>query len=229
MAEPVALHMDELVEEILLRFPPDDPTRLLDAALVCKRWCRLITDRGFHHRFRKHHRTPWCWASSASTEARGPTSQPPLLPVQRLPPRPDPFTGDLLELPKSLPLQLRRYRHSWNAAVLHASSPSGASTCDHLDCRREPFLVVLMGTSHVEPCALAGNALYFMAARKQSIRIPLKYKFDAGEISRVNILPYQECPVLLTETEYGGLGFAALKDSRLHLWSRDDGPSGHLG
>ncbi|RCV10339.1 hypothetical protein SETIT_2G104600v2 [Setaria italica] len=202
MAEPVALHMDELVEEILLRFPPDDPARLLNAALVCKRWCRLITDCGFHHRFRKHHRTPWCWASSASTEARGPTSHPP--------PR----------SPCATPT---------TAAVLHASSPSGASTCDHLDCRREPFLVVLMGTSHVEPYALAGNALYFMAARKQSIRIPLKYKFDAGEISRVNILPYQECPVLLTETEYGGLGFAALKDSQLHLWSRDDGPSGHLG
>jgi len=34
-APPAAL-MDELVEEILLRIPPDDPARLLRAALVCK-------------------------------------------------------------------------------------------------------------------------------------------------------------------------------------------------
>ncbi|TVU40391.1 hypothetical protein EJB05_13854, partial [Eragrostis curvula] len=50
---PAAL-MEELVEEILLRFPPDDPTRLFRAAVVCKDW-----RHGFRQRFREfHHRTP---------------------------------------------------------------------------------------------------------------------------------------------------------------------------
>ncbi|CAM0148613.1 unnamed protein product [Urochloa decumbens] len=48
---PAAL-ADELVEEILLRSPPDDPARLVHAALVCKRWCRLISAHAFRRRFR---------------------------------------------------------------------------------------------------------------------------------------------------------------------------------
>ncbi|CAD6252174.1 unnamed protein product [Miscanthus lutarioriparius] len=36
MPPPAAL-MDELVEEFLLRLPPDDPASLVNAALVCKR------------------------------------------------------------------------------------------------------------------------------------------------------------------------------------------------
>ncbi|TVU41462.1 hypothetical protein EJB05_14981, partial [Eragrostis curvula] len=49
--------MDDLVEEILLRFPPDDPGSLLNAALVCKTWCRVVSGPGFNRRFREfHHR-----------------------------------------------------------------------------------------------------------------------------------------------------------------------------
>ncbi|TVU40388.1 hypothetical protein EJB05_13851, partial [Eragrostis curvula] len=56
---PPAALMEELVEEILLRFPPDDPARLFRAAVVCKCWHRLICGRGFRRRFREfHHRTP---------------------------------------------------------------------------------------------------------------------------------------------------------------------------
>ncbi|WVZ61639.1 hypothetical protein U9M48_011483 [Paspalum notatum var. saurae] len=54
---PPAL-MDELVEEVLLRFPPDDPASLVRAALVSKLWCRLISGHGFRRRFREIHRTP---------------------------------------------------------------------------------------------------------------------------------------------------------------------------
>ncbi|KAL6647734.1 hypothetical protein ACP70R_015171 [Stipagrostis hirtigluma subsp. patula] len=50
--------MDELVEEVLLRVPPDDPARLLRAALVCKRWGRLVSGRGFRRRYRDLHRAP---------------------------------------------------------------------------------------------------------------------------------------------------------------------------
>jgi hypothetical protein len=47
--------MDELVEEILVRFPPDDPASLVRAALVCKPWCRLVSGTAFHRRFREFH------------------------------------------------------------------------------------------------------------------------------------------------------------------------------
>ncbi|KAG0542433.1 hypothetical protein BDA96_02G103700 [Sorghum bicolor] len=47
--------MEELVEEVLLRFPPDDPASLVRAALVSKPWCRLIAGRGFRRRFRELH------------------------------------------------------------------------------------------------------------------------------------------------------------------------------
>ncbi|PUZ68855.1 hypothetical protein GQ55_2G061600 [Panicum hallii var. hallii] len=50
--------MNELVEEILLRLPPGDPSSLARAAVVCKRWCRIISDRGFRRRFVRRHPTP---------------------------------------------------------------------------------------------------------------------------------------------------------------------------
>ncbi|TVU03853.1 hypothetical protein EJB05_50591, partial [Eragrostis curvula] len=53
-----AVLMEELVEDILLRFPPADPARLFRAAVVCKCWRRLICSRDFRRRFREfHHRT----------------------------------------------------------------------------------------------------------------------------------------------------------------------------
>ncbi|CAL4887591.1 unnamed protein product [Urochloa decumbens] len=56
-AQPAAL-MEELVEEVLVRIPPDDPASLVCAALVCKRWCRLISGASFRRRFRELHPAP---------------------------------------------------------------------------------------------------------------------------------------------------------------------------
>ncbi|CAL5077909.1 unnamed protein product [Urochloa decumbens] len=50
--------MEEIFEEMLLRFPPDDPASLVRAALVSKRWCRLIAGSRFRRRFRELHRAP---------------------------------------------------------------------------------------------------------------------------------------------------------------------------
>ncbi|CAN6272875.1 unnamed protein product [Urochloa humidicola] len=52
---PPAALMEELVEEFLIRIPPDDPASLVRAALVCKRWCRLISGASFRRRFRELH------------------------------------------------------------------------------------------------------------------------------------------------------------------------------
>ncbi|GJN24349.1 hypothetical protein PR202_gb12086 [Eleusine coracana subsp. coracana] len=47
--------LEELVEEILIRLPPDDPASLVRAALVYKPWRCLISESGFRRRF---HRNP---------------------------------------------------------------------------------------------------------------------------------------------------------------------------
>lgn len=58
MPPPPPALFDEMVEEVLLRFPPDDPKLLLRATLVCKRWRRIVSDPGFRRRFSQLHRTP---------------------------------------------------------------------------------------------------------------------------------------------------------------------------
>ncbi|KAJ1269814.1 hypothetical protein BS78_06G006700 [Paspalum vaginatum] len=57
MAAPPPLMMEELIEDILLRMPPDDPAWLVRGALVCKQWFRLISCPAFRRRFHELHRT----------------------------------------------------------------------------------------------------------------------------------------------------------------------------
>ncbi|XP_044947799.1 uncharacterized protein LOC123397234 [Hordeum vulgare subsp. vulgare] len=51
------LDNDDLLRKILLLLPPQ-PSSLLRASVVCKRWRRLVSDPGFLRRFRAHHRKP---------------------------------------------------------------------------------------------------------------------------------------------------------------------------
>ncbi|TVU40723.1 hypothetical protein EJB05_14196, partial [Eragrostis curvula] len=44
--------MEDLVEEILLRLPPDEPAHRVHAALVCKSWLRILHDSAFLRRYR---------------------------------------------------------------------------------------------------------------------------------------------------------------------------------
>ncbi|RLM85708.1 hypothetical protein C2845_PM04G01290 [Panicum miliaceum] len=58
MAPPLPEEL--VVDEALVRFPPDDPASLVRAALVSTRWCRLISGahHGFSRRYRDLHRSP---------------------------------------------------------------------------------------------------------------------------------------------------------------------------
>ncbi|XP_044392391.1 uncharacterized protein [Triticum aestivum] len=49
---------DELVEEILIRLPPDDPACLLRASLVCKDWGGILSRPAFRRRLHELHQTP---------------------------------------------------------------------------------------------------------------------------------------------------------------------------
>ncbi|CAL5091880.1 unnamed protein product [Urochloa decumbens] len=150
--------MDELVEEVLIRVPPDDPATLVRATLVCKRWCRLIAGASFRRRFRELHPRPpmlgYLYRRRDGTDFV-PTSF-------RLPHAVcegwsvldarhgrvlvvdlaelalivwDPVTDDLRSLPTPwFPLSMG------NMVLLCATA-----NCDHRDCRGGPFLVVAAG------------------------------------------------------------------------------------
>ncbi|XP_037443941.1 uncharacterized protein LOC119312319 [Triticum dicoccoides] len=55
---PPPVLMDELVEEVLLRLPPDDPASLFRASAVCKPWRIILAGPRFRRRYREFHGTP---------------------------------------------------------------------------------------------------------------------------------------------------------------------------
>ncbi|XP_037459394.1 uncharacterized protein LOC119330385 isoform X2 [Triticum dicoccoides] len=50
--------LDELVEEVFLRLPPDDPAALVRASLASKPWLALLTGPAFRGRYREFHGAP---------------------------------------------------------------------------------------------------------------------------------------------------------------------------
>ncbi|TVU41821.1 hypothetical protein EJB05_15375, partial [Eragrostis curvula] len=164
---PLLTHLlDELVGEILVRLPPDEPADILRASLVCKRWSRLLSDPAFGRRYRELHRAPPLLGFFHNTYESGPVPRfvstvaspcsPPALHcsnwwtldcrhdrvlIHRFG-RPDlvvfdPLTGEQPHLP------LPPYSHFFCAGAVLCS----VAGCDHLDCHGGPFLVVFVGTN----------------------------------------------------------------------------------
>ncbi|CAN6181015.1 unnamed protein product [Urochloa humidicola] len=161
--------MDDLVEEVLIRCPPSDPARLARAALVCKRWCRILADAGFRHRFRERHRAPpmlglllrhesssTSFAATSSFRPRGGDlrgrraldSRHGRVLLARLPVLQTRLENNLSVWDPitgedlELPKQPRHHEivpFGWNAAVLCANG-----SCEHLGCHRGPFLIVIV-------------------------------------------------------------------------------------
>uniref|UniRef100_A0ACD6A915 Uncharacterized protein n=1 Tax=Avena sativa TaxID=4498 RepID=A0ACD6A915_AVESA len=50
--------MDELVEEVLLRLPPEDPASFVRSSAACKPWRRILAAPRFRRRYREFHGTP---------------------------------------------------------------------------------------------------------------------------------------------------------------------------
>jgi hypothetical protein len=50
--------LEELLEQIFLRLPPDEPACLVRASLASKRWLALLTGPRFRRRYREHHAAP---------------------------------------------------------------------------------------------------------------------------------------------------------------------------
>ncbi|VAI40326.1 unnamed protein product [Triticum turgidum subsp. durum] len=58
MSPPAPALLDELLEEIFLRLPPDEPEHLVRASLSSKRWLGLLSGARFRGRYRELHGAP---------------------------------------------------------------------------------------------------------------------------------------------------------------------------
>ena len=162
---------EDLVEEILLRVPPDEPAHLIRASLVCKAWSCILSDGGFRRRYCRFHRTPPHLLGYICNDYCEPG--PLFVPATTFSPAPldvslsytvlDCRHGRVLiddgnnSSPRglivwdpitgnrqhlSLPAFLQENLRSFTGAVLCARHG-----CDHLDCHAGgPFLVVFVGT-----------------------------------------------------------------------------------
>lgn len=159
---------DELVEEILLRLPPDDPSSLLRASLVCKPWQRIVSHPNFLRCLGALHRAPPVLGFLHNLQDdRIPRFVPTTASSFSLP-APDrrsckaldcrhgralflkgaqdllvwePNTGDQ----RSVPAPAAFKQGFPNAAVICA-----ADGCDHRDCHGGPFRVVFVFTDDEE-------------------------------------------------------------------------------
>ncbi|KAL6647732.1 hypothetical protein ACP70R_015169 [Stipagrostis hirtigluma subsp. patula] len=164
--------MEELVEEVLLRFPPEDPASLARAALVCRGWRRIVSDPFFRRRFRELHgaaapmlgflcnlrdddgvyvarffpAAPFCRPQVDLLDRRALDARHGRVLLTGMPGSDlvvwDPVTDGWWQLPA--PSLHRPW--SWNAAVLCAAH----GTCDHLDCHHGPFLVVFVDSDDAQ-------------------------------------------------------------------------------
>ncbi|XP_039801729.1 uncharacterized protein LOC120666022 isoform X2 [Panicum virgatum] len=167
MAPPPPELMPELVGEILLRLPPEDPASLLRAALVCKPWLRTLCNPTFRRRYGAFHRTPpllgllhrLMVVQEDAPERLAPTTAAPLSPYP--------------DRRRTRPLDCRHGRvllhvadGGWHFIVwdpvtggqqrlLEPGIPwliysvavfCAVAGCDHLDCHDGPFRVVFIAT-----------------------------------------------------------------------------------
>ncbi|KAL6647777.1 hypothetical protein ACP70R_015214 [Stipagrostis hirtigluma subsp. patula] len=278
MAPPPEL-MDDVTAEILLRVPPDEPAHLFRAALVCKPWLRLLTDPAFLRRYRAFHRTPPLLGflhdlvpiddsrtlRFVPTAAASPLPQPAFaywaldcrhgrvlldmgvysgnLAVW------DPITGDL-----------QRLRDHEMPFCLYFSSVvlCTVGSCNHLDCKGGPFLVVSLGSDDLagimracvyssESGAWGASATvdvgpnYFVDAKRGALigdeiyftlklgaKI-LKYDLDKHCLFAIEPPDVYHGGAVLMPTEDSSLGFAGVRGSSLYLWSRKVNAKGIAG
>ncbi|KAL6647186.1 hypothetical protein ACP70R_014623 [Stipagrostis hirtigluma subsp. patula] len=161
--------MEELVEEVLIRCQPDDPARLVRAALVCKLWCRVVSGAAFRRRYRQFHGSPpvlgffyrrfaaadFIFMNNTSYRPRS-TALPTSCDAWPMDARhgrvlfsvttsrlfvSNPIAGELQSLPTLPP----PYTWGSSKAALLCTSEG----CDHLDCPSLPFIVVYLVTDNL--------------------------------------------------------------------------------
>ncbi|KAJ1287550.1 hypothetical protein BS78_02G018700 [Paspalum vaginatum] len=208
---PPAL-MEELIEEILLRLPPDEPARLVRAALVCRAWRSTVSNAAFLRRYREFHATPPLLGYLCDTLAR-----PRLVSTSttRVPffSKPAPSSTSVLSWVTDCrhgrvlidyaiealswfviwdPVTGRTkhlvapsyYASSFNAAVLCA-----VDGCDHLSCHDGPSRVVFVQMRFVDRQPIAQATMYSSATNAWSTTAASVAVHDSVSIgTRPNLL-----------------------------------------
>ena len=190
---------DDVIPEILLRLPPDEPASLFRASLACKPWRRVLSDPAFLRRYRSFHRAPplLCFFDGNNSPdfcpvaAASPFSMPAFDCILQyvLDCRHgrvlfqlaedllvwDPITGRREEVPEQeLDILLE------NAVVLCA-----AAGCDHRDCHGGPFLVVGVGLATDDDDDMHDSSVQAsvyssqVGAWQPSVYLQLEVDFDA--------------------------------------------------
>nr|CAB3451842.1 unnamed protein product [Digitaria exilis] len=165
MAPPAAAELiGDVIGEILLRLPPDEPEHLFRAALVCKLWLRVLCGPDFRRRYRAFHGTPPLLGLLHKRQGMQGSAVDRFVSTTSMPdfPRPssngphgrvliqmwaaeptrlvfliwDPVTGDRRVVPMP--------DFGWLGYT--AAVSCAADSCDHLDCHGGPFRVVVVAT-----------------------------------------------------------------------------------
>ncbi|WVZ61739.1 hypothetical protein U9M48_011563 [Paspalum notatum var. saurae] len=160
--------MDDIVSEILLRVPSDEPEHLFRAALVCKPWLRVLCDPAFLRRYSAFHRAPPLLGLLHRLMVMQGDPAPRLSPTTAAPLSPYPDYGH------SRALDCRHGRALLHVAdggwhlivwdpvtgdrhvvpeppdlpwlIYSAAVCCAVPGCDHLDCHGGPFRVIFMAT-----------------------------------------------------------------------------------
>ncbi|OQU92620.1 hypothetical protein SORBI_3001G377100 [Sorghum bicolor] len=247
--------MDDLVDRIIIRFPPEEPELLVRASLVCKRWCRLISDPAFRRRFRKLHRAPpmlgvFCTRHSVSSFV--PTSSVPLPHAMRsnwraidsrhgrVLLRSLPWGHDFLVLSagnllvwdpitdEQCPLpKLPDQLFSRVPCTWTAAVLCAAAdgVCDHIDCHSGGSFLVVF------MCTAAREAFTCVYSSETGAwSEPTSAKLRHAEETSLIRLPrtnYRQ--IALVKMVDGRLGFSGVHESKLYLWSREAGSEKYAG
>ncbi|VAH31096.1 unnamed protein product [Triticum turgidum subsp. durum] len=188
---PATALMDDVVVEILLRLPPDEPGCLVRACLVSKPWRRLLTGNAFLRSYRKFHGAPPMLGFLHRLYDEDPCVAR-FVPTAKSfrPPRTDRrcwyaldarhgralfYDSESEQKPAEFVvwdpvtdghrrIPLPETPKSWNAAVLCA-----VDGCDHLDCHGDdPFLVAFVGTDKEEGIWITSACFYSSEASSWS-------------------------------------------------------------
>nr|CAB3451811.1 unnamed protein product [Digitaria exilis] len=233
--------MDELVEEILLRLPLDSPAHLVGAALVCRRWRRLVSGAGFRRRLRAFHRSPPMLGFLCSTLCNNQNSyithHTHFVPTMtsscstHAGDHPGGWRADdarhgrvLLSRRGASGLELMVWDPttdhlqelpalSWPTYSWKAAVLCASAACDHLDCHLGgPFRVVYIG--------VGDDGAFSLWSKPVSIelrRFSYTKSVQSVLVGKALYFMFHE------NNEDGGLGFATAIEHRLYLWSRKDG------
>ncbi|KAG2631415.1 hypothetical protein PVAP13_2NG027500 [Panicum virgatum] len=189
--------MDDLVGEILLRLPPDEPEHLFRAALVSKPWLRLLCAAAFRRRYRAFHGAPPllgllhkcqvlegdpapCFASTTSLPL--PDFPHPSSDGRRTRPLDCRHGHVLVHMLEEDPTMGLLPDIDW--LIYSAAVFCAADGCDHLDCHGGPFRVVFVATHDYKDTPSVPNYKSFQESWRVKSEAYVQHMRDGNAVVR---------------------------------------------